>query len=158
MSFNELRTKCTISLAVIMLTCAVSCIPALPDVDTSPPNLPPSKTGHANLPPVIHSLPAHIKVMVRSTNEIICKADDPDGDILAFDWSAGNGIIHGSGNNVTWTAPGTPGVSTITVEHGTTEVPGMQSLARYVRETFPELTVHYIDRHPKPWTVMCDKS
>lgn len=45
------------------------------------------------------------------------------------------------------------GIGVITVEHGTTEMWGLESLARYVDETFPDLTVHYIDRHPKTWTV-----
>ena len=46
------------------------------------------------------------------------------------------------------------GVGVITVEHGTSEMPGMMSLAEYLRQTFPELTVHYLDRHPRTWTVM----
>jgi putative NIF3 family GTP cyclohydrolase 1 type 2 len=46
------------------------------------------------------------------------------------------------------------GVGVITVEHGTTEVYGMQNLAKYLQETFPELVVHYLESHPKPWTVM----
>ena len=46
------------------------------------------------------------------------------------------------------------GAAVITVEHGTSEMPGMMSLAEYLRQTFPELTVHYLDRHPRTWTVM----
>lgn len=46
------------------------------------------------------------------------------------------------------------GVGVITVEHGTSEMWGIENLARYLRETFPELSVHYLDRHPKPWTVL----
>jgi putative NIF3 family GTP cyclohydrolase 1 type 2 len=45
------------------------------------------------------------------------------------------------------------GVGVITVEHGTTEVYGMRNLATYLQETFPELTVRYLEHHPKPWTV-----
>lgn len=46
------------------------------------------------------------------------------------------------------------GTTVITVEHGTSEMWGLESLAGYLRETFPELTIHYLDRHPRTWTVM----
>ena len=45
------------------------------------------------------------------------------------------------------------GVGVITVEHGTSELWGLENLARYLGETFPELTVHYLDLHARPWTV-----
>ena len=45
------------------------------------------------------------------------------------------------------------GSAVICVEHGTSEMPGMMNLAGYLRETFPELTVHYLDKHPRTWTV-----
>lgn len=45
------------------------------------------------------------------------------------------------------------GVGVITVEHGTSEMWGVQNLARYLQQTFPMLTVHYLDRHARPWTV-----
>jgi putative NIF3 family GTP cyclohydrolase 1 type 2 len=46
------------------------------------------------------------------------------------------------------------GAAVIVVEHGTSEMWGIENLARHLAETFPELEVHYLDRHPKPWTVM----
>ena len=46
------------------------------------------------------------------------------------------------------------GAAVIVVEHGTSEMWGMESLARYLAEAFPELTVHYLNHHPKPWTMM----
>lgn len=46
------------------------------------------------------------------------------------------------------------GVGVITVEHGTSEMWGLENLARHLAEAFPELEVHYLDQHPKPWTVM----
>jgi len=45
------------------------------------------------------------------------------------------------------------GAAVITVEHGTSELPGIMNLAKYLRETFAELTVHYLDRHARTWTV-----
>ena len=46
------------------------------------------------------------------------------------------------------------GVGVITVEHGTSEMWGLENLAHYLRDTFPALTVHYLSLHPRPWTVM----
>jgi len=45
------------------------------------------------------------------------------------------------------------GAAVIAVEHGTCELPGMMNLAKYLDETFAELTVHYLDKHPRTWTV-----
>jgi len=44
------------------------------------------------------------------------------------------------------------GAAVIAVEHGTSEMPGLMNLAKYLDETFPELTVHYLDKHPRTWT------
>lgn len=46
------------------------------------------------------------------------------------------------------------GVAVVVVEHGTSEMWGIENLARHIGETFPALQVHYFDQHPKPWTVM----
>jgi putative NIF3 family GTP cyclohydrolase 1 type 2 len=48
------------------------------------------------------------------------------------------------------------GVGVIAVEHGTTEMWGMENLAGHLSESFPDLEVHYLDNHPKPWTVMVE--
>jgi putative NIF3 family GTP cyclohydrolase 1 type 2 len=45
------------------------------------------------------------------------------------------------------------GVGVITVEHGTSEMWGLENLAQYLRQTFPSLTVHYLALHARPWTV-----
>lgn len=45
-------------------------------------------------------------------------------------------------------------VGVIALEHGTTEMWGMENLACYLREAFPALTVHYLALHSRPWTVM----
>ena len=50
------------------------------------------------------------------------------------------------------------GAGIIVVEHGTSEMWGLEGLAAYLAEAFPELTVHYLDLHPKPWTVMAGAS
>ncbi len=45
------------------------------------------------------------------------------------------------------------GVGVIALEHGTTEMWGIEKLAGYLRETFPPLTVHYLALHARPYTV-----
>jgi putative NIF3 family GTP cyclohydrolase 1 type 2 len=45
------------------------------------------------------------------------------------------------------------GAAVIMVEHGTSEMWGIESLATYLRETFPELTVRYYSKHPRAWHV-----
>ena len=45
------------------------------------------------------------------------------------------------------------GVGVITLEHGTTEMWGMESLARYIEDTWGELDVLYLDNHWKTWHV-----
>jgi len=45
------------------------------------------------------------------------------------------------------------GVGVITLEHGTTEMWGIESLAKFLGDTWPELEVHYLDKHWKPWHV-----
>lgn len=45
-------------------------------------------------------------------------------------------------------------VGVITVEHGTSEMWGIENLARYLQRTFPALQVHYLDLHARPWTVL----
>ena len=46
---------------------------------------------------------------------VSCNAEDADGDVLTYMWSADAGQLSGSGMSVTWTAPATEGESVITV-------------------------------------------
>ena len=48
------------------------------------------------------------------------------------------------------------GVGVITLEHGTTEMWGLESLARYFQETWPELDVLYLSDHWKAWHVVSE--
>ncbi|MBD3182171.1 hypothetical protein GF312_07760 [Candidatus Poribacteria bacterium] len=45
------------------------------------------------------------------------------------------------------------GIGVVLVSHGTSEMWGIENLARYLKETFPELEVNYVDKHPKYWTI-----
>jgi hypothetical protein len=69
-----------------------------------------------NRNPQISSLTATPATVVTGGNSTIgCTASDPDGDALTYSWIYTGGSISGSGNTVTWTAPSTPGVYTVTV-------------------------------------------
>ncbi|MBN1676741.1 MAG: Nif3-like dinuclear metal center hexameric protein [Kiritimatiellae bacterium] len=43
------------------------------------------------------------------------------------------------------------GAAVIMVEHGTSEMWGLENLATYLGDTFPELTVQYFAEHPRAW-------
>jgi len=45
------------------------------------------------------------------------------------------------------------GVGVIVVEHGTSEMWGMQNLCRHLAERFPGVSFEYFDDHPRCWTV-----
>lgn len=46
------------------------------------------------------------------------------------------------------------GVGVITLEHGTTEMWGIEGLAGYLGRTFPQMQVHYLQSHPRAWHVI----
>ncbi len=45
------------------------------------------------------------------------------------------------------------GAAIITVEHGTSEMPGMENMCRHLAEVFPQVEFQYFAAHPQPWTV-----
>jgi hypothetical protein len=44
-----------------------------------------------------------------SESQIVCEANDTDGDVLSYQWSADGGTIKGEGSSVAWVAPDTAG-------------------------------------------------
>ena len=69
-----------------------------------------------NQPPVIASLVAQSQQLYPSANtEIVCTAQDADGDQLSFTWAATGGSFTGIGPIVVWKAPPNYGTYTITV-------------------------------------------
>jgi len=69
-----------------------------------------------NHPPEIVSLAADQEwVTPSSTLHIRCKAQDPDGDELDYEWSASGGDVSGTGSAVNWAAPERVGLYDITV-------------------------------------------
>ncbi|MDD5702987.1 MAG: PKD domain-containing protein [Dehalococcoidales bacterium] len=72
--------------------------------------------GTANTQPVISTLRYQPDAVVSSDIcEIECVAVDAEGDILSYTWLAINGTLSGEGSAVSWTAPDTPGLYTISV-------------------------------------------
>lgn len=43
------------------------------------------------------------------------------------------------------------GAGVVLIEHGTSELPGCESLARHIASTWPDARVHYYARHARPW-------
>lgn len=59
--------------------------------------------------PVIESVTCTKDVWALAENEMICQAIDPDGDMLLYEWSTGNGEIIGTGARMMWVSPDTIG-------------------------------------------------
>ena len=73
-------------------------------------------TVGANQSPVISSLAADPSgILYGGSTTITCIANDPDGDMISYNWSASEGSISGVGNRVTWVAPNKGGNFNITV-------------------------------------------
>lgn len=45
------------------------------------------------------------------------------------------------------------GAAIVTVEHGTTEMWGLESLCKHLAEVFPDIQFEYFAEHPRTWTV-----
>ncbi len=90
------RARLVMLLAVTALLLSSACTPPPPPPPPPPPNQ----------PPVIESMAAEKEVPTFAETQIVCQADDPDGDTLTYQWSADGGTIAGEGSAVTWTAPG----------------------------------------------------
>jgi hypothetical protein len=97
--------------AVVVLLgsgCAIFAPPSQAPVE--PPVIEPQ-----NHPPIIKTMIAQSKISVLSGSQIVCEAEDLDGDELTYLWSANGGTIEGQGAAVNWIAPETPGEYTIAV-------------------------------------------
>jgi hypothetical protein len=70
-----------------------------------------------NKPPEITDIRAQPAViLIEQNSTITCEAQDPEGKPLTYNWSSPEGSLSGSGNSVTWTAPGRSGNFTIEVQ------------------------------------------
>ena len=97
-------------MSIAVAIAAVSCTDEAsdPPVITDPPG--------ATDPPVITALEVtSARVFPSGSTDIVCIASSPDGEELLYEWSCDDGEIEGTGATVTWTAPDSEGVYTITV-------------------------------------------
>jgi hypothetical protein len=70
----------------------------------------------ANQPPQISSLaPNPAVISPGGSSTITCVANDPDGDVVRYNWSASEGSITGVGNKVSWFPPNKGGSFNIIV-------------------------------------------
>ena len=72
----------------------------------SRPSIPASKPNNS---PTIESISYAKDSMATIDNQIVCRASDPDGDNLIYEWSADDGQITGTGPDAVWIAPGVMG-------------------------------------------------
>ncbi len=69
-----------------------------------------------NTPPTISALSLPDTVEAGSDGTFSCTATDPDGDVLAYSWTATAGVLLStSGKTVAWTAPDHSGSALVTV-------------------------------------------
>jgi hypothetical protein len=102
---NVLSTHNRFGLIILFVITAL----LLSSACTLSPEPPPPPPPPPNQSPVIDSLTAEKEVTTSSESQMVCKADDPDGDTLTYQWSADGGTIKGAGSSVAWVAPDTAG-------------------------------------------------
>jgi hypothetical protein len=69
----------------------------------------------SEVPPQIESLTANPNTVSPSgTAALSCMVKYPGSETLTYVWSASSGTISGTGSSVTWTAPSSGGISTVT--------------------------------------------
>ena len=91
--------------------------------------------------PKINSLSASPDSVQRGeTSAITCDAVDPNGNALTYFWAATGGSINGSGSSITWTAPDTEGMFSIScnVENSQGSRTSAKVDVRVVKPNVPE--------------------
>jgi hypothetical protein len=74
-----------------------------------------SITVSGNRAPIIASLSLDRQnITPGGSTSVTCVANDPDGDIVRYSWSAGDGTISGTGNKISWISPNKVGDMGIT--------------------------------------------
>ena len=98
----------TVCIAAILVLagCAVPPTPAPVEPASEPVNNPPLLTSLAADQQVVQPL---------GRVQLNCRATDPESDNLSYRWTASGGILDGSSDTVSWTAPNVPGNYKVTV-------------------------------------------
>jgi hypothetical protein len=110
--YSNLRLRLVFVCAIgLVVTAALSGCGA--QANPQPVQAPPDPV---NKPPLIATLQADkLNVQPLGKSNITCTAIDPDGDVLAYRWTASAGTVDGSEAAVTWTAPKDPGSYKVSV-------------------------------------------
>jgi hypothetical protein len=96
MSRGILVAAAILAMAAIL---GVACAAPAPAPPPAPPAQPPNES------PVISSVTANpTEIVVGKSTTITAVAADPDDDPITYAWTASDGTISGSGNQVTWTS------------------------------------------------------
>ncbi len=81
-----------------------------------PPPPPPPPPAPANQPPTVHARCEPCTVEIGKTSTVTADAQDPDGDMLAYRWSAPTGSFQNPADRQTvWTAPQQEGPVPVTI-------------------------------------------
>ena len=103
----------------IVLACVFSLLLAIPlagcNSEKTPPAVEPAQEPQ-NKPPAISDLRAEPQlVQPLGKAQVVREASDPESDNLSYRWDASGGILEGSANTVSWTAPKESGSYKVTV-------------------------------------------
>lgn len=102
-----------------------------------------------NQPPRINKINAvPRKLDLGATSVLSCEAEDPEANILTYDWTTRAGELQTEGSAATWTAPAIEGYywisCTVTDEHGAATVDSLQLLVRdFSRSQTGQLVAYY---------------
>jgi hypothetical protein len=107
---DMIRQWVIITTAALLLGSGCALFAPPPQEFVEPPVIEPQNT-----PPIIKTIVAENKVSALSKTQVVCEAEDIDGDELTYSWSASGGTIEGQGPVVNWIAPEAPGEYTIAV-------------------------------------------
>jgi hypothetical protein len=112
---NKRKVKLGAVLAIIAIV-AIFSGACSPTSELTPTPTPGQETGD-NQPPEISGITAaQERVLPEAIIELRCEANDPDGDIISYEWSADGGKFSGNGQPVvSWIAPEQYGTYNITV-------------------------------------------
>jgi hypothetical protein len=114
MNSKRLVTSCFLCIFSLLLVSAISgCSSQAKEPAVTTPVV--AQQEPANEAPVIATLTADLQVQPLGTTQVVCEANDANGDTVTYRWSATDGTISGSSSTVSWTAPQKSGTYMITV-------------------------------------------
>lgn len=102
-------------LCIILAAPGLGCLPAGSDAHAAPGQGNAAGSASNTAPVVLSVTPSNERVQPRHSCRLLCKAEDADGDPLAYSWTASQGDIVGDGAIAEWSAPDAEGLYRVTV-------------------------------------------